>query len=487
MQGIVTGVQSSNATLDAIIDNYVVSSDGNLNAGDLCEFINGQIRKTSCSITSTSVKSSYLSTGNTFSASVIDSSRVLISYMDGSSYVRAVVITISNGVITLGTSITVNGSASGWIKCIVLSTTQAIVTYSLSSNGYGYSTALTISSSTLTSGASTQIGSTVFSLASLLVLNSTQALVAYSSNSDYAYCAILTASGTTVTVTGVTALNGGTIASSATSLVLLNSTQVLMTFANYTNNQYLSAVVLTINGSTITSGTVYQITNIPATYVSSCLMSANTILVSYSYTNSSNLSYLGAVILTVNGNSVTKGNSCVFNIIATYPYSNILLIMLNSTHALLTYMGPDNFCYGIILILGNDIVSSGTVYQFNSVTSTGVSTVILSPTQILVSYISGGLNSVVMGIDTNCNISNTIQTHTKQPYVIAMQSGNSGNVIKGILKGIVTGLSGLTPQSTYYCDDSGNLTTTQTRAGEKAVGVALSTTDLLINKGFWER
>lgn len=40
------GSTPNDVLLDQIIDNYIVSADGNLNAGDLCEFINGRFRKT---------------------------------------------------------------------------------------------------------------------------------------------------------------------------------------------------------------------------------------------------------------------------------------------------------------------------------------------------------------------------------------------------------------------------------------------------------
>ncbi|QHZ55827.1 hypothetical protein M655_009325 [Brevibacillus sp. NSP2.1] len=67
---------------------------------------------------------------------------------------------------------------------------------------------------------------------------------------------------------------------------------------------------------------------------------------------------------------------------------------------------------------------------------------------------------------------------------VAMTAAAPGQPVKVLLRGFVKGLTGLLPNRTYYADANGNLSTT---ASATKLGVAISATELLIKKAFWER
>ncbi|ELK39025.1 hypothetical protein D478_26374 [Brevibacillus agri BAB-2500] len=70
------------------------------------------------------------------------------------------------------------------------------------------------------------------------------------------------------------------------------------------------------------------------------------------------------------------------------------------------------------------------------------------------------------------------------PKGIVSQSKVAGQQIDVMFKGIIaTGLTNLQPQKTYYADENGNLTTTPTTY---EMGVAISTTELLMRRAFWD-
>lgn len=73
---------------------------------------------------------------------------------------------------------------------------------------------------------------------------------------------------------------------------------------------------------------------------------------------------------------------------------------------------------------------------------------------------------------------------TAAPKVVALENVASGAVGKFLITGPANVFTGLVPNNTYYCDTSGNLTTTNTGY---LVGVAISATEMVIKKPWWER
>ena len=73
---------------------------------------------------------------------------------------------------------------------------------------------------------------------------------------------------------------------------------------------------------------------------------------------------------------------------------------------------------------------------------------------------------------------------TASPKVVALENVASGSVGKFLITGLANVFTGLIPNNTYYCDTSGNLTTANTGY---LVGVAISATEMVIKKPWWER
>lgn len=481
MQGIVYGQTQLNSVLDSIIDSYVVSADGNLNAGDLCEFINGQIRKTSYA-TATSSLTQVNSVASTYiSSTVLSATQILVAYSGTSGYLYAVILTISGATISVGTIYQVNSVSSTFMSSTTLSPTSALVSY-VGASGYLWAVVLTISGTTISVGTLTEIHAYSSTYTSVVTLSSTSVFLAY--NCSGLEAVVLTISGSTINVGTITSL-GSLTGCNYVSIAMLSPTTLVVSCEG-TSSTYMYSIVVNVNtnNNTLTAGTFTQITAVATPYVSSIVLSSTQVLINYPSTSS----YLYSVILTITGLSISIGTPVQINSMAS---SYISSVLLTPTSVAVFYNGTSGYLYGVVLAINGFIINVGTITQLNSTGGTDyITSTALDATHIVVSYQNNAgssyLWSVLLGI-SGSTISNTVVTHSKQPYVVCPIATISGNTVAGILKGIVTGLSGLTPQATYYCDDSGNLTTVQTRATEKAVGVALSSTDLLIPKGFWER
>jgi predicted anti-sigma-YlaC factor YlaD len=370
-----------NKAVDNLIRNYVVSSDGNINVGDLCEFINGQVRKTYKTTATTSNTAISDVSSDFISTCLIDTTHILVAYKDctNSNYCKAVILTISGATITVGTIYQVNSVTSDFI-----------------------------------------------------------------------------------------------------STCLIDTTHVLIAYRDFTNSGYCKAVILTISGTSITIGTIYQINSVNSDFISTCLIDSTHALAVYC----TNSGYCKAVVLTISGTSITIGTIYQINSVNSDFISTCLI---DSTHALAVYCTDLYYCYAVVLTISGTTITIGTIYQVNSVDSYYISTCLIDSTHVLIAYedCTSGVHCMydLLGID-NANISNTVVTHVKNPQVMSMQSGATGSTVKCLFKGITSGLSGLIPNNTYYCDDNGNLTTSIT---DIKIGVAISPTELLIKNGFWER
>jgi hypothetical protein len=478
------GSTPNNTILEQIVDNYVVSSDGNLNVGDLCEFINGQVRKTSYAggtSSPTQINSTYCS-GITSVA--LDSTHILVTYIASpNNYLYSVVLTVSGTTIAVGTPVQVNSYGSSYICVTKLSSSQVVISYASS---YLYSQVLTISGTSISVGAITQTYAGGATWVTNTTLDATHVLVSFQDTSSGSYLSsqLLIISGSTIITSAFTQITG--IVPQYISCATLDSTHVLVSYMNAgTTGYYLWTVVLSINGTTLTVGTPVQVNSICTVYTSCVTLDSTHVLVSYQ--NNTTGSYLWSVVLIISGTTISVGALYQVNSVAS---QFITSVALDSTHVLVSYCNGSvyGYLYSQVLTISGTSISIGALYQVNSTNVNFIFPVLLSPTEVGISYINTTsvtyyLWSTILGISGN-TVSNTIVSHALSPNVISLGAKNAGSTSQFGIKGIFSGLSGLTPSMTYYCDNNGNLTITVTSI---RIGVALSSTDLLIDKAWWER
>lgn len=467
---------SNNKVIEDLVHSYTVSSDGNISAGDLCEFINGQIRKTFLS-SETNVKTNINAANSSFSSAVLlDDIHVLVNYNTTCLY--AVLLTVNGATINIGTPLQINSRTSTHISSTIIDNSRVLVTYcDYSVNYYLWGVILTVSNDTITIGTLTQLNTSASYYINIIRLDSNRALVSYQngSNNNYLYSAVLSISGTTITPGSFYQINSAGI--SFPTGVILDSNRVLLCYN-------ASAIVLTISGTSISTGSVYSINSASCVCTSLVLLDSNRALLSYQ--NGGTSPYpIQSVVVFIDGNIISFGNVYTINNVIAYSITSLLL---DSNHVLLGYTNTSSrYMYAVVLTINSAIITIGTLTQINSISTTYTSAILLnSMTVLMVGTTNSYAYSLMLGINIT-DVSQIIVSHNKKVHVIASALANSGDTIKCYLKGLIKGLSGLIPNNTYYCDDNGKLTLIQTRSGEKSIGVALSSTELLVDKAFWER
>jgi hypothetical protein len=222
-------------------------------------------------------------------------------------------------------------------------------------------------------------------------LDNNRVLVAYQ-RSSYGRAIVITIDGTTTTVGMEITFNSAT--TTYISACALTDSKVLVAYQDGGNLKYGTAVVLTIDGTTITAGTeiTFQDTNVDVNYISAVALSDSKALVAYQYHYSASIYYLRACVLTISGTTIARGS---FLNVDTDDALYISACALTDSKVLVAYQDREISRYGyakVLTISGTDI-TAGTKQIFSAKDETNyISAVALSDSKALVVY-QGGVNS----------------------------------------------------------------------------------------------
>ena len=157
---------------------------------------------------------------------------------------------------------------------------------------------------TMSAGSPIEFNSANTEYISAVVLNENKVIVSYRNdgNSGYYTAIVLTINDTSITKgSSITLGRGGTV---CTSVVKLNETKVLVSYRDSGNNNYGTAIVLTINGTSITAGSPIVFSSAITDYISAVTLNENKVLVSYR--DNGNSSYGTAIVLTINRRTINR-------------------------------------------------------------------------------------------------------------------------------------------------------------------------------------
>ena len=293
--------------LNGIIESYIAGSGG-LDAGDFTEYVNGTYG------TDTAINTD-IHTGDYMSAVALDSTHVFIahSYPD-SYYLYGIVCTVDGTTITAGTNTVINSNSySGHysISTVVLDSTHVFIAYGYSSNIHDV--VCTVNGTTITVGVDTTINTAIdnsIHSISAVALDSTHVFIAhiYDSSNKYLYGVVCTISGTTITAGTDTAINSNSYSGSVISAVALDSTHVFIAHS-YSALHCLYGIVCTVDGTTITPGSNYLISNSTqsSSVISAVALNASNAVV-YHTTSSSSYTLVYNNI-GINGTTITAGTN----------------------------------------------------------------------------------------------------------------------------------------------------------------------------------
>tara|TARA_R110002020_G_scaffold32144_2_gene99221 strand:+ start:27 stop:1505 length:1479 start_codon:yes stop_codon:yes gene_type:complete len=421
-------------------------------------------------------------------------------------------------------------------SCFDSSSGKTIISYVGNSN-YGYVVVGTpnASDNTITFGTPVTFNSATTTTTSITYdVAQNKVLIAYSNggNSYYIWAVVGTVSGTTVSL-GTASAQTSAASSNAAGFATVyeaNAAKHVLAFQNETSSNRLDAQVMTISGTSVSSGSA--LTNIagggcafPSTAYDS---SAQKVVIAYQDTASS--THGKAVVATVSGTSISAGSEVSFNAAVTYntvteydPSANKIIIAYKNNQTPTAVVGtvsgtsisfgsatvvaalsgsgfyggtfdttankfivafldedddPDNGKYAVGTVSGTSI-SFATPVTFNAGAGGGQLTRYISPSynatadRTVISFQNGassnGTSVVLRLAGTNLTATNFIGIADA-----AISNAASGNItMKGGIA--ANGLSSLTPGATYYVQDDGTLSTASSSV---AAGKAMSATSI---------
>jgi len=228
----------------------------------------------------------------------------------------------------------------------------------------------------------------------------------------------------------------------------VTSTTFLVTFINLTGTDFLSAIMLSVSGTTVTKGTAVSIDTFtlhPSNYHESTILESTKALVTYADKDDTNA--LNSVVLTISGLALTV------NTIYTHSTNSCLemsLVTLSSTRAFLAspYDASGDDMWGYIIDVSGTVVTYTDDAQIDTDDTGDCSAIALSSTSIALLYRSNTTDVVyfvLVGITTDTidtvstwndvfegDLSHVHLLSMSSTEFIALAADDVSNVCKGV-------------------------------------------------------
>jgi hypothetical protein len=290
------------------------------------------------------------------SAAALSSTKFVVAFQDYGNlwYGTAVIGDVSGNTITYGSKYVFNSADTHWVSAAALSSTKFVVAYrDLWTSAYGTAVIGDVSGDTITYGSEYVFNSASTNyFISAAALSSTKFVVAFQdyANSEYGTAVIGDVSGDTITYGFEYVFNSATTYS--ISAAALSPTKFVVAFDDLGNSQHGTAVIGDVSGDIITYGLEYVFNSASTGYTSFAALSSTKFVVTFQdYANSG---FGTAVIGDVSGNTIIFGSEYVFNSANT---NLISTAALSTTKFVVAYSDGDNSGFGTAVI--GDISSDG--------------------------------------------------------------------------------------------------------------------------------
>ena len=299
-------------------------------------------------------------------------------------------------------------------------------------------------------------------------------------NNEYGTAVVGTVSGTSISFGTAVVFNSSvTIYISAT----YDSTnqKVVISYTDGGNSSYGTAIVGTVSGTSISFGSEVVFESAETNYTSATYDSTNGKVVIV-YEDEGNNEYGTAIVGTVSGTSISFGTAVVFESSAT-SYTSATYDS-NSGRVVIAYRDQGNSNYGTAIVgtVSGTSISFGSEVVFESADTTYISPTYDSTNQkVVIAYTDGGNSNYGTSVVFTSTIQTTNLTTENYIGIAAEAISNTATGKINILGGVNTGQTGLTTAQTYYVQTNGTLATS---AGSPSVvaGTAISDTKVLIWK-----
>ena len=408
--------------------------------------------------------------------------KVIIAYMDkgNSNYGTAIVGTITGTSISFGSpAVFASATANGVSATYDTNAQKVVISYRDSSNSnFGTAVVGTVNGTSITFGSPVVYESAFTTGASVVYdTNAKKVVIAYkdSGNNSYGTAIVGTVNGTSITFGSASVFYSGAM-DDVSATYDTNAQKVVISFHDTNNGNRGTAVVGTVSGTSITFGSsvIFESGNSNSFSIT---YDANAQKVVVAYRDVGSSSYGTAIVGTVSGTSITFGSPVVFESANSAKFS--VTYDANAKRVVIAYTDIGNSGAGTFVVgnvSGTSISFSTPVVFDSSACQSIASTYDANAQKIIITYEDFGNSrygtSVVMQV---------AYTSTNASSYIGVADGAISNSATGkitINGGVNEGQSSLAVGTTYYVADNGDLQTTNN--GRK-IGKAISATKLLVN------
>lgn len=428
---------SSGIDINGIIEEYKVSSDGNVNAGDFVRFLTDYSESNKGNDTAIKSISSF---GYIISAVALSENKVFIAHSfssaDINNYLYGIVCIISENTILVGDSVKLSAlqRSGSTISAVALNDSKVFIAHQGGSSSVLTSIVCTINETTISVGEQTQLSGTANSgkVISAVKLDEGRVFIVHSYGANYyLYGMVCTIIGTSISKGTDTQLSNITGSGNKISVVELAEGKVFVAHNYSSNIVVLYGIICTINGVAITKGTDTQLSNLTDSgkVISAGKLNENKVIIAYT---AANAYVLEATIILINDMTpISQGEVDLGLKAGTGNISSV--VALNENKVQITHGHSNNYLYSTLCEINGTIVVKKSDIQLSSVENSGhtISAVKLSEKDMFIAY-SGDVNYYLYGMTLGYleNLVKSITLSTEEIDGVAIIDGQAGEMVQ---------------------------------------------------------
>lgn len=489
---------SGNTGIDNLINSYIVSADGNINAGDLCEFVNGsQVKRTGVNESLAAKTLQGVVASNKYKAMFIGTTKVAIMAVGQAIAVPyfAIIDCIDNTRLKVLNNAKLADLSEQCFDCNMskVDDNTFLFVYTNSDNGNIFGRVVTVdSSNNIVLGTKTQIISTYTVGVHMTDKIGTNRFVLFytEGSGGTAKSAAICLKVIAGALSFGSVYNDATIANASYSdLSVVSEGSIAYVIVAYRNNTnyFLNVRVLSINDTAITFGYNYVLNSNQTSDVSIAKISTNKFIITYMKYDSATAPYwtLWSVVVNTVTNDTSISSGALYVIRNEYAIS-ARVKRIDDTHAVVAFLiGSLNYMC-VLSITGTyvepQIPTAQLYFGYHDLLQ------FAGDEKKFMLVFCNNANVTTCGIVfrfSDLYLTPTFRTITNQvPKVIAIADTIPSNTGKFGVDGLVElNEDVLTPGSYQYCDENGLMTTVKTNF---EIGISISQKELLL-KSFWSR